>query len=417
MSTFTLSDDQQSAYNKFITFILDPCEQVFVLAGYSGTGKSTLVKTIVDDIPKLIQTTKLIKGDLEILDYQLTATTNKAAENLSAITKHSVRTIYSLLGITVRTDYSTGKTSLGVRKNAQKVENTLIFIDEASYVDRYLLTKIFEQTKNCKIVFIGDPAQLIQVKAFDAPVFKAGFKGAELRTVVRQAEGNPIIELSTMFRNTVETGEFFSFKPDGFHIQHLSRSDFVDKIKQEFVDPTWNHNRAKVLAWTNKRVTAYNTAITKEVAGQPDLQVGDYAVCNSFICATGTSNAFKTDQLVCITSMSDYFNNRGVMGRNVELDNSTTFFLPNYYADINTTIQEAIKRSDAATVAYVTNNWIDLRAAYSCTINKSQGSTYKNVFIDLDDVKKCRNANQLARLLYVGVSRASEHVYLTGDLI
>lgn len=417
MSTITLTEDQQNAYDRFVQFILDPHEQVFVLAGYSGTGKSTLVKTIVSSLDNVIKTAKLINSDLHIMDHQLTATTNKAAENLALITNSTVRTIYSLLGITVRTDYKTGQTSLGVRNNVRKLENTLIFVDEASYIDRYLLTKIFELTINCKIVFIGDPAQLVQVKSSVAPVFTSGFNGAELRKVVRQAEGNPIIELSAMFRNTVETGEFFSFKPDGVSIRHVPREEFVAEIKKEFVDPTWHHSRSKVLAWTNKRVTAYNEAINNEVAGQPELKIGDYAVCNNYICATGTDKPIKTDQMVCITDLSEYYENKGVTGRNVTLDNNTAFFLPNNYVDINLTIQDAIKRGDASTVAYVTNNWIDLRAAYSCTINKSQGSTYNKVFIDLDDVKKCRNPNQLARLLYVGVSRASESVIFTGDLI
>lgn len=63
------------------------------------------------------------------------------------------------------------------------------------------------------------------------------------------------------------------------------------------------------------------------------------------------------------------------------------------------------------------DGWIDLRAAYACTINKAQGSTYDKVFIDLDDIKKCNSGNQIARMLYVGVSRARLIVYLCGDLI
>ena len=63
------------------------------------------------------------------------------------------------------------------------------------------------------------------------------------------------------------------------------------------------------------------------------------------------------------------------------------------------------------------NNWIDLRAAYASTINKAQGSTYKTVFIDLDDIKRCNSGDQIARMMYVGVSRASQRVWLTGDLV
>ena len=60
--------------------------------------------------------------------------------------------------------------------------------------------------------------------------------------------------------------------------------------------------------------------------------------------------------------------------------------------------------------------WIDLRAQHACTIDKSQGSTYAQVFIDLDDIAKCNISSQVARMCYVAVSRARHKVYLTGDL-
>jgi ATP-dependent exoDNAse (exonuclease V) alpha subunit len=67
-------------------------------------------------------------------------------------------------------------------------------------------------------------------------------------------------------------------------------------------------------------------------------------------------------------------------------------------------------------IAEMESYFIDLRAAYACTINKSQGSTYDRVYIDLEDVRKCKNPNLLARLLYVGVSRARHQVFLTGSI-
>ena len=69
-----------------------------------------------------------------------------------------------------------------------------------------------------------------------------------------------------------------------------------------------------------------------------------------------------------------------------------------------------------AVVAHIETQWIDLRNAFACTINKSQGSTFDAVFIDLDDVRRCNSGEQMARMLYVAVSRARNHVYLTGDI-
>jgi ATP-dependent exoDNAse (exonuclease V) alpha subunit len=65
----------------------------------------------------------------------------------------------------------------------------------------------------------------------------------------------------------------------------------------------------------------------------------------------------------------------------------------------------------------IDQSWIDLRAAYAQTINKSQGSTYDKVFIDLDNVSRCHVGDQIARMMYVGVSRARSQVIFTGDLV
>lgn len=411
----TLTQGQQDAYEAFCRFINDPTASEFVLEGYSGTGKSTLVHTLLDRLPKLLKTLKLIDPTrTQRWDVELTATTNKAAEAFSQITGQDVSTIHSKLGLRVVKDYITGQTRLIRKSNAETLTDTILFVDEASYIDRNLLKLILQSTPGCKVVFIGDPAQLLTVGSNYAPVFKAGFTTARLTKVVRQAEGNPIIDLATAFRGTVNEGAFFKFIPDGTHIQVLSREDFEQAIVKEFDDLTWTHNRSKVLAWTNKKVIAYNHGIRDIVKGAPDFQVGDYAVCNHYVSAG--KYGIKTDQLVHITSIGSPMNSHGVPGRMYTLDHTNQVFMPDSMDDKKALIKRATKAEDYTTVKE-TEKWIDLRAAYSCTINKSQGSTYDKVFIDLDDIKKCNSGDQIARMLYVAVSRARYTVYLCGDLV
>ena len=81
MTAITLTPDQQNALEQFTQFLTDPSEQVFVLEGYSGTGKTTLVKTLLDQLPKLMKAARLINPNVQRYDVELTATTNKAAEN------------------------------------------------------------------------------------------------------------------------------------------------------------------------------------------------------------------------------------------------------------------------------------------------------------------------------------------------
>ena len=412
---FVLTDDQQKALNAFYNFLLDPSETVFVLRGYSGCGKSTLVHTLLDRLPNFQRTIKLINPSTKEYTPVLTATTNKAAENLTQITGDEAKTIHSHLGLRVQTDFKTNITTLIPRSNnMDKRHQELLFIDEASYIDAQLLGYIFKLTVNCKIVFIGDPAQLTPVKSIGAPVFDAKFPGAALTQVVRQAEGNPIVDLATKFRGTVNTGQFFSFKPDGHHIMLLDRNDFNKKIEQEFTRPDWRFRDSKILAWTNKCVINYNQFVRNLAKGDPHFQVNDYAVCNSFVQLSKSS--IKTDQMVQITGIEPEIEYRGVLGNFMWLDHSFRLFHPKSLKDKNDRAKQARAEDDIGLAAEIDTQWVDLRAAYACTINKAQGSTYDEVFIDLDDISRCSSGDQIARMLYVAVSRARNHVYLTGDL-
>lgn len=411
MSAITLTQDQQNALDAFNQFLVDPIETVFVIEGYSGTGKSTLVKTLIDLIPKFLKAAKLINPTVKMYDTHLTATTNKAAENFSHITGMEVKTIHSHLGLRVSTDFKTNTTTL-VPSKMQPKDGQLLFIDEASYIDPALLSWIFKLTHNCKIVFIGDPAQLTAVMAKGAPVFNAGFKTARLSKVVRH--DGPILELATKFRETVETGEFFKFQPDGHYIKHMDRDAFNQAVVDEFTRPDWRYSDSKLLAWTNKRVVEYNHFISDQAKGDPNFQVGDYAVCNKFI--TINKQSIKTDQLVCITGIRDAME-YGVPGKVFTLDSRINAFMPHSLEARKEALKKAQLNDDYRAMEEIGSRWIDLRAASACTINKSQGSTYDRVFIDLDDVARCTSGDQLARMLYVGSSRARNQVILTGDLV
>ncbi len=412
-SGIVLTQEQDAALKSLLQFIVDPNETVMILSGYAGCGKSTLVDAFVTALPKCLQAAALIDPNAKDFEIVLTATTNKAAEALQDLTKRHVATIHSALGLRVRTDYTTGKTKL--ESTGRVIYDSIVIIDEASYVDSALLQQIFMGTKDCKIIFIGDPAQLTPVMSVDTPVFQAGFPEASLTEVVRQVKGNPIIDLATKFRETVNTGEFFNFTPDGHHIQRLSRDDFNKHLLIEFNRPNWKYQDSKILAWTNKRVVEYNHYVRDNVKGCPTLEVGDYAVCNSYV--NSGKYKLKTDQLVQITRIHKPAKSHDVSGAMYTLDDSAVFFMPDNMADRVARFKKAKINCEYGVIATIDNTWIDLRAAYACTVNKSQGSTYDSVYIDLDDISKCNRGDLIARMLYVAVSRARKHVYLTGDLI
>lgn len=417
----TLSTDQQNALNKFIEFIADPSEQVFVLRGYSGCGKSTLVRVINDRLPALIKTIKLINPSAKDFTVKFTATTNKAAENLAQITGEEVVTIHSALGLRVQTDYKTNKTTLVPRNNFQMLERVILFVDEASTLDKELLQLVFTRTKDCKVVFVGDPAQLTHIHSPNAPVFLAGFFGAALEEVMRQPkpEGgledvHPITAFGAAMRNTVITGIWTPIVPDGFHIQRLDRDAFNAAVVEEFTRPDWRYSDSKILAWTNKCAISYNQFVRNQAKGDPHFQPGDYAVVNSFMQVG--KYGLKTDQMVQITRIEPDSEHEGVKGNWITVDGSVRAFHPKSLAEKNAAIRQARNSDQLQLVAEMEERWFDLRAVYASTVDKAQGSTYDKVFIDLDDIGRCPNMERIARMLYVGPTRARHHVYLTGDL-
>jgi hypothetical protein len=414
----TLTEGQEAALQAFLKFMMDPMQHVFVLAGYSGTGKSTLVKSLLKRLPGMLSTIQLMGIDIPDYDINLTATTNKACEALNSLSKLPVKTIQSHLSLRVHTNYETMETTLQPARDASVHVHELLFIDEASYIDHELLKYIFRFTSDCKIVFLGDPAQLTPVNCSTTPVFSAGYQGAQLTQVMRQISQdgriNQILDLSTKLRNMVNTGENFEFEPDGESIIHLDREAFDEAVVAEFTRPNWAYHDSKVLTWTNKKGIAYNHGIQGLTKGTPVFQKGDYAVCNSYVNG-GRGRTVKTDQMVYVSGASDVETVHGVEGRRYSLDVGE-FFCPNSLDDWKAAVKHFQAKKLYGVIAEMESYFIDLRAAYACTINKSQGSTYDRVYIDLEDVRKCKNPNLLARLLYVGVSRARHQVFLTGSI-
>lgn len=418
MGALQLTEEQTSAKGSFINFLLADDQPEFVLEGYAGTGKSTLVRHLLDEVPKItnmINRVISVNNTKKEMSVVLTATTNKACEALGQLTRQEVKTIQSVLGLRVSKDYKTGETRLVKKGNAEPVQDKILIIDEASFIDHALLQRIRECTVNCKVMYIGDPAQLTAINVSVAPVFTSGIPTATLEEVVRQAKSSQITELATLFRNTVNTGEFFQFVPDGKDVQHLSRSAFDAEITTEFSRKDWQYTDSKVLAWTNKCAIEYNKAIRNLAQGSPELVPGDYAVCNNFVSSRNGKHSVKTDEIVCIRALTAD-SRHGVAGHFVDIGAAYDYFMPASRDAALAANKKAKRENNYSALKEIDAQWLDLRAAYACTINKSQGSTYSKVFIDLDDVKKCRNLNTVARLLYVAVSRASSQVILTGDL-
>lgn len=391
---------QQAAMTAVWGLVGDPKEQWLIVSGPAGTGKSEIIKKIVSDYPVRSKAITTLTGTPVPSRVIVTATSNKAVDALAekgidAVTIHSLLSLKPMNGTLVKT-----KSGL--------IEDALIIIDECSFIDNILADYIVDGCgKNTKVWFLGDPYQLPPVHYENAPIFEEGIKTIELTEICRQADGNPIRELSLALRNYVMTGEPTGFTPDDKHIFHIQDEDeFVDL----WLDSISSGKVTKLVAHSNPVVHNANAIAKSELEGTYSIKVGDILVCNSYV--KHAVGAIKTDSQVIVTSVKPA-TSLGYAGLNVGLTNKAMVFVPDdptlFKTLAGTTFKEYHQKQTFERV------WADLRPGYACTIHKSQGSTYQNVFINLAELGKL-NDNNLARLLYVAVSRASEKVYFTGEL-
>ena len=421
MKTITFTQGQTDAFNSTIGFVQDPAKKVMVIGGYAGTGKSTLVEHILAELPKVLAACQFMGGGFPEYKVQLTATTNKAVDSLQRMSTSEVITIHKFLSMRVQRNYMTGKSELvEAHQTDGPPEDMIVIVDEASYLDTLLVSKLFSRTKNCKFILLGDPAQLTAVGFNTAPAFSAGFETYQLTEVVRN--GGKILELCTMLREAVMTNQFHEFTPDGNEVQWLDQADFNQAIVDEFSRPDWKSADSRFLAWQNRRVEEYNAFIRAQVTGAGDFLVGDEATVNEFTLAhKGVAQSLNNNQVVTIAEImpgelefdipgSKYRLTQGQGGRDLG-----TWFKPDSLAVWKKALS-TWRAEENAPALRAAQHWADLRANFAQTVNKSQGATYGTVFIDVGDIAKCRFPGQIARLLYVAASRATTRVVCTGDL-
>jgi len=414
---FELTSDQKEAYRAFLAFMLDQEEDEFVLTGFAGTGKTTLVNKLLSELEKILKTINLTAPKGEEVRYKatyLTATTNKAAEQLRTTVGSTVSTIHSLLGLKVVKNYKKNETHL--EANGEVIHDAIIFIDEASYIDMQLLRMIRENTVDCKIIYIGDPAQLAPVGYTRTPVFELDVPTAQLEEVVRQAKDNPIQDLATALREVVR-GADYPVLTLCTHVRSVSGEEWYHEIQKEFLQPDWHHGTSRILAWRNKSVIHYNRFINKHKHGTAELCEGDYVVNNNYV--TGPGGAFlRTDQETQIEKIEPaqmVYTINGISyvvdGFKVKTIDGLQAFMPGDFDDKREMMKIA-RKNQAWNVCRALDQWVDLRHAYASTVFKAQGSTFDRVFIDLPDIDGCNQANTVARMLYVAVTRARYEVII-----
>lgn len=410
MPELSLTQDQLLAEQALLQFLYSD-KKSFVLTGHAGTGKTTLIKHLFASYQQQQKLFKIVDPTAKKRIWAFTATTNKAAEALALATGELTNTVHSLLEIKVRNDFTTGESYTFRAKDAEAKQDLVIVIDECSYIDDRLLRLINQATdSSCKLIYMGDPSQLTPVGSDQVPIFDQGYPTVQLKQVVRQAENNPIRDICSGLRKTIQEHCGFPKINLSTEILHLPKAKFDQEIATEFSRKDWQQGDSKVLAWTNKTAQRYNHAIFALINQRSSFQIGDYILNNHFVGGLKADAEYQIQSIFPAKKLE-------VEGHYIQPYGSKYhYFVAQDIQDYNRAKRKALDEQNTDFVKDIMETWADFRPAYACTVNKSQGSTYQKVFIDLSDLAKCKDALQLARLLYVAISRARQQVIFTGDL-
>ena len=427
-------------------------DELFVLKGYAGTGKTTIISTLVN---------YLQKADKK---YVLLAPTGRAAKVISNYSQKPAFTIHKRIYFPKKS--KSGGVSFTLQPN--KFKNTIFIVYESSMIsDSYQETKLYENGsllddlmfyidagQNCKIIFIGDTAQLPPVNMEVSPAlnnetlslhFNKEVYGIELDEVMRQEEFSGILYNATELRELLNTHFFDTFK---FSIQ-----DFKDIVRlqdgydiQDAIYDSFDKNGPEETAFivrSNKRANQYNHQIrTTILSRESELSAGDLlmVVKNNYFWLKDSKD---TDFIANgdIIEVLEIFKIRELYGfrfasvkiRMIDYPNQIPFEVellldtitsesPSLtYDESNTLYNEVMKdyegESQYKKFLNVKNNpqfnALQVKFSYAMTCHKSQGGQWHTVFVEQpylpNDIDK-----DYIRWLYTAITRAKEKLYLIG---
>jgi len=421
-----LNQDQTKAAESVAIF-LSSSDKELIISGPAGTGKTFMMKHIMNNsFDEYADVCKLMGLPHKPFEVHLAATTNKAAEVLASSTGFKTTTIHSLLNLTVKDDYKTGKSNLTKTANWKVFSNAVIFVDEASMIDAKLHQLLKEATDNtCKIIYIGDHCQMAPIFENISSVYVNQKHFVELKTPVRNAGQPALMALCSQFRETVETGIFKPIQEVKGVVETADDNDMQYILKNFYNDPLVD---SRILCFTNNRVQEFNNYI-RDVRGYPSHFTQDEILVNNSALHINKEvlkieREFQIMQIdsnitpIHIDSHDDKVILEVYKARVRDLHENADYNMniPANYNHFKDLIKFYGKQKRFDIMYDLKNNYPDLRQKDACTVYKAQGSTYDFVVVDLGNIGKCHKPEQVARMLYVAFSRARNRIFLYGEL-
>ncbi|MDY7394229.1 AAA family ATPase [Aureibaculum sp. 2210JD6-5] len=450
---FTPTTVQDSLLHKLSAYIFDIDKNtIFLLKGFAGTGKTTTMSTLVNNL-----------GEVNMKSVLL-APTGRAAKVISNYSNKKAFTIHKKIYHPRKS--SNGGVAFTLQQN--KHTNTLFIVDEASMIpDNTGNVKFSDQAsllddllsyvysgKNCKLIFVGDTAQLPPVKLELSPALKAETLAVnyhkkvieiELDEVMRQHQDSGILENATKIRELLSNGIYdnFTFNLNFPDVIRLTDGyDIQDAITRAY-DSCGVEDTAFIVR-SNKRANLYNQQIRSIIRGQEnEITTGDYVmvVKNNYFWLEDNSDArFIANGDICeILRISDYkdlygFRFAEVTIRMIDypdqqpfdtvilLDTLTSESPSLTHEESNRLYQEVGKDYEEELSGYkkllaikknIYFNALQIKFSYAMTCHKSQGGQWKTVFIEQPYLAEGPSLAYF-RWLYTAVTRAQEKLHLIG---
>ncbi|MGY6647336.1 ATP-dependent DNA helicase [Wenyingzhuangia sp. IMCC45574] len=444
---------QQNLLQQLAEFSFDKDDDaIFVLKGYAGTGKTTIMSTYVNNLWEVGK------------KFVLLAPTGRAAKVISNYSKKKAYTIHKKI-------YHPKKQSNGnvaFVKQPNKHTNTFFIVDESSMIadgsgdvtlfdKNSLLDDLMEYVyngMNCKLIFIGDTAQLPPVKSELSPALSDETLAInydknpyllELDEVTRQHKNSGILNNATVLRNHLDEDFYldFQFNLDFPDIIRLQDGYDIEEAIVNAYDRAGVEDTAFIVR-SNKRANQYNQQIRTKIRGQEsEISAGDYVMIvknNYFWLKDSTEADFiangdiaEVQEIYAIKELYgfrfaevrlrliDYVDLKPI--DTVLLLDTLTSETPSLsYEESNRLYNEVLldyaeERSKYRQMLSVKNNHyfnaLQIKFAYAMTCHKSQGGQWDTIFIEQPYLPDGLNRDSM-RWLYTAVTRAKEKVYLIG---
>lgn len=442
---FQPTPGQNETMQAISEFLIDKNQKFFVIGGYAGTGKTTLVTALVELLPHIKYKSVLL------------APTGRAAKVLSNYTQKKAYTIHKYIYFSAGDEAGDYK-SFSIKPN--KNHHTVFIVDEASMIGdngieynllEDLISFVFEGM-GCKLIFIGDSAQLPPVSATVSPAlnvkqlekdYHIPVKWGALREVMRQEKDSGILFNATQLRLQIkEKATNFQFYLKGFKdIVRITSAELEDELNTCY--SKYGFDETLIITRNNKRANLYNHQTRARIRYfEEELSAGDLlmVVKNNyfwipqkfglgFIANGDTLEVQKVKRIYDLYGFR-FADVRVTMPDYEEISAfDVTLLLDTINAEtpsLSNTQQQELYNQVMLDLMHIPDktkryqelkknpyyNALQVKFAYAVTCHKAQGGQWKAVFIDQGYLNDEMLNIEYLRWLYTAITRATEKVYL-----